>query len=73
MRWLLRQHEDPAAMHAEHVALLDAVLAGDRPTVERLAAQHVATSRAAAARRLGGSGSSAAGEPDADAERPAGR
>lgn len=51
MRWLLRQHEDPAAMHAEHVALLDAVLAGDLPGVELLAAHHLATSRAAAAAR----------------------
>lgn len=51
MRWLLRQHADPAAMHAEHVALLDAVLAGDGPTVERVAAHHLATSRAEAASR----------------------
>lgn len=73
MRWLLRQHGDPAAMHVEHVALLDAIGAGDEPTVLRLAEHHLATSRAAAARRLGGPGSGASGEPDAGAERSAGR
>lgn len=51
MRWLLTQHGDPAVIHAEHVALLDAVLAGDLPTVERLGAQHLSTSRAALERR----------------------
>lgn len=56
MRWLLRQHGDPAAMHAEHVALLGALVAGDEPTVERLAAQHLATSRAEAAGRPAGPG-----------------
>lgn len=56
MRWLLRQHGDPAAIHAEHVALLDALVAGDEPAVERLAAHHLATSRAQAARRPAGPG-----------------
>jgi DNA-binding GntR family transcriptional regulator len=51
MRWLLRQHVDPALVHAEHVDLLDALLAGDERTVERLAAHHLATSRAQAALR----------------------
>lgn len=73
MRWLLRQHEDPAAMHVEHVALLDAILAGDEPAVRRLASRHLATSRAAAARRLGGPGSGAVGAPDADADADAER
>lgn len=69
MRWLLRQHEDPGAIHAEHVALLDAILAGDEPTVQRLAVQHLATSRAAAARRRGGPGSAGAGDPVTDPDR----
>lgn len=51
MRWLLRQHDDPGAVHAEHVALLEAILAGDASTVQRLAAQHLATSRAELTRR----------------------
>jgi DNA-binding GntR family transcriptional regulator len=51
MRWLLTQHGDPAAIHLEHVALLDAVLAGDLPVVERLGAQHLSTSRAELERR----------------------
>ena len=51
MRWLLTQHGDPATIHAEHVALLDAVLAGDPVLVERLGAQHLSTSRAALDRR----------------------
>lgn len=53
MRWLLTQHGDPAVIHAEHVALLDAVLAGDPSTVEQLGAQHLSTSRAALERRRG--------------------
>ena len=51
MRWLLTQHGDPAAIHAEHVALLDAVLVGDLTSVERLGAQHLSTSRAELERR----------------------
>lgn len=47
MSWLLRQHGEPAAMHAEHVALLGAVLDGDAAAVQSLAAIHLATSRAA--------------------------
>lgn len=53
MRWLLRQHDDPATIHAEHVALLDAMLAGDLTLVESLAEQHLSTSRAAMAPRDG--------------------
>lgn len=51
MQWLLTQHGDPAAIHLEHVALLDAVLTGDLPAVERLGAQHLSTSRAELERR----------------------
>lgn len=53
MRWLLTQHGDPAAIHTEHVALLDAVLAGDLVAVERLGARHLSTSRAALERLSG--------------------
>ena len=49
MRWLLRQHGDPAQIHAEHVALLDAITDGDRPEAERLFQQHLSTSRTALA------------------------
>jgi DNA-binding GntR family transcriptional regulator len=51
MRWLLTRHGDPATIHAEHVALLDAVLAGDLAAVERLEVQHLSTSRIALDRR----------------------
>ncbi len=49
MAWQLRQHGDPAAIHAEHTALLDAVLAGDVAAVDALATAHLATSRTALA------------------------
>ncbi len=47
MRWLLRQHGNPAQMHAEHEALLDAMISGDRPAAEQIFRQHLFTSRAA--------------------------
>ena len=54
MRWLLRQHGNPAQIHAEHVALLDAITGGDRPAAERLFHQHLRTSRAAVAEQSSG-------------------
>ncbi|WP_375002897.1 GntR family transcriptional regulator [Aeromicrobium sp. CTD01-1L150] len=47
LRWLLQQHADPAAIHREHVALTDALQAGDDQRVDALLAQHLLTSRAA--------------------------
>jgi DNA-binding GntR family transcriptional regulator len=47
MRWLLRQHDNPAEIHAEHVALLDAIVAGNQLEAERLFHQHLSTSRTA--------------------------
>lgn len=54
MRWLLRQHGNPAQIHAEHVALLDAITGGDRSAAERLFHQHLLTSRAAVAEQSSG-------------------
>jgi DNA-binding GntR family transcriptional regulator len=53
MQWLLRQHGNPAEIHAEHEALLDAIVAGDQLEAERLFHQHLSTSRAALAERSG--------------------
>ncbi len=47
MRWLLRQHGNPAEIHAEHRELLDAITRGDRQHAEELFRQHVSTSRTA--------------------------
>jgi DNA-binding GntR family transcriptional regulator len=47
MRWLLRQHGNPAQIHAEHLALLDTITTGDRSAAQHLFRQHLATSRAA--------------------------
>ncbi len=47
MRWLLRQHDDPEVILAEHEALLAAIAAGDRQQAERLHEQHLRTSRTA--------------------------
>ncbi len=47
MRWLLRQHGDPAAILAEHEALVGAIVGGDRDAAERLLREHLRTSRAA--------------------------
>jgi len=49
MRWLLRQHGNPAQIHAEHVALFEAITGGDPGQAERLFQQHLSTSRAAVA------------------------
>jgi DNA-binding GntR family transcriptional regulator len=53
MRWLLRQHSDPAVIHAEHQALLEAIIGRDSTEAERLFRQHLSTSRAAVAERTG--------------------
>lgn len=45
LRWLLQQHADPAAIHREHVALTDALEAGDRAQVDALLSEHLRTSR----------------------------
>ena len=51
MRWLLRQHGNPAEIHAEHEQLLDAIVAAHRPggreRAEALFQQHLSTSRTA--------------------------
>ena len=47
MRWLLRQHGNPAQIHAEHEDLLEAITSGDRSDAVRLFRQHLRTSRAA--------------------------
>ena len=47
MRWLLRQHANPAEIHAEHLDLLAAIVCGDRPHAEELFRQHLSTSRTA--------------------------
>ena len=47
MRWLLRQHGDPAQIHAEHGELLAAIVRGDRQRAEELFRQHLSTSRTA--------------------------
>ena len=59
MRWLLRQHGDPTAIHAEHERMLAAILDGDLPGAKVLFQQHLATSRRAFAQRteaIGGTG-----------------
>lgn len=43
-RWLLRQHADPAAMHAEHVRLYEAIEGGDVELAVRIVDEHAATS-----------------------------
>lgn len=47
--WALQQHPDPAPVHAEHVALVDALEAGDAARVDAVLQQHVRTSRTALA------------------------
>jgi DNA-binding GntR family transcriptional regulator len=56
MRWLLRQHGDPAAIHAEHERMLAAILDGDLPAARALFQQHLSTSRSALAERTGAAG-----------------
>ena len=59
MRWLLRQHGNPADIHAEHVQLVDAIVAahtpGGRERAEALFQQHLSTSRSAHNEHIGGS------------------
>jgi DNA-binding GntR family transcriptional regulator len=53
MRWLLQQHDDPGAIHAEHREIYAALDAGDVDRAGALARRHLETSRAAAAARVG--------------------
>ncbi|MET0965715.1 MAG: GntR family transcriptional regulator [Nakamurella sp.] len=50
MQWLLRQHDDPAAIYDEHEALLAAINGGDEAAAARIFGQHLSTSRAAVVR-----------------------
>jgi DNA-binding GntR family transcriptional regulator len=52
MRWLLQQHDDPDAIHAEHREIYAALDAGDADRAGALARRHLETSRAAAAARV---------------------
>ena len=54
LRWLQRQHTDPRAIHAEHVAITDAIAAGDAEVAAGLLRDHAVTSRAAAVNLHGG-------------------
>ncbi|WP_187271830.1 GntR family transcriptional regulator [Aeromicrobium terrae] len=47
MRWLLSQHSDPAAIHAEHRELVEAMESGDARRVHAVNRRHLATSRQA--------------------------
>jgi DNA-binding GntR family transcriptional regulator len=42
-RWLLRQHSDPAPIHAEHVELFEAIAAGDTVRAQQIAEDHART------------------------------
>lgn len=42
-RWLLAQHTDPAPIHAEHVALVDAIEQGDRARAQQITEDHART------------------------------
>lgn len=44
LAWLHRQHGDPAVIHAEHVALIDAIAAHDADATVRQVRAHTATS-----------------------------
>lgn len=44
LAWLHRQHSDPAVIHTEHVALVDAIEAHDPDAITRLVRAHTATS-----------------------------
>jgi DNA-binding GntR family transcriptional regulator len=50
MRWLLSQHEDPAAMNADHAAIAKALRDRDAAAARRLCRSHLAASRKAVAR-----------------------
>ena len=47
MRWLLRQHADPAAIHAEHRELVEAIESGDVDRAREANQRHLRTSRRA--------------------------
>ena len=47
MRWLLRQHTEPAAIHAEHQELVDAIESGDVERAREVNQRHLRTSRQA--------------------------
>lgn len=47
MRWLLRQHADPAAIHREHAELVEAMESGDVNRAREVNARHLVTSRRA--------------------------
>lgn len=47
MRWLLRQHTDPAAIHAEHRELVEAIESGDVAQAREVNGRHLRTSRRA--------------------------
>lgn len=49
MEWLLSQHEDPAAMNADHAAMVQALRGRDATALRRLCREHLAASRAAVA------------------------
>lgn len=44
LAWLHRQHRDPAVIHGEHVAFVDAIAAHDVDAIARLVRAHTATS-----------------------------
>ncbi|MEO7130439.1 MAG: GntR family transcriptional regulator [Dermatophilaceae bacterium] len=45
LHWLLRQNTDPHLLHEEHVALYEAIAAGDPEAAARSSLSHVQTSR----------------------------
>lgn len=48
LAWVHRQHGDAAALHVEHVAIVDAIAAGDTAAVAALIRSHSVSSRQAA-------------------------
>lgn len=53
MSWLLSNHHDPAAMHADHLALLAALRNRDLDLAQNLCQQHLARSRTGITHTLG--------------------
>ena len=53
MKWLLSQHEDPAAMNTDHAAIARALRDRDLAAAERLCREHLAASRAAVSASAG--------------------
>ena len=53
MKWLLSQHEDPAAMNTDHAAIAQALRSRDLAAAERLCREHLAASRAAVSASAG--------------------